>query len=95
MASFIAEVTSPGATLCLMKGRATGDTVDEWMYNYYDNSNIPVVEQMVGEHGHPLLYEAGGFTICVPQFHLVPELQGRVLGWTERNRLGFLEGHDG
>ena len=93
--SFIGDVDAPGATICLMKGRTTGETVDEWMYNYYDDGNIPKVEEMLREHNQPLLYECDGLTVAIPQFHLVPELTGKMLGLAKRNRLVVKERHDG
>ena len=96
MVLFISEVTAPGATLCLMKGRATGETADRWRYSYYDDSNIPAVERMLSEHEQPLLYDCDGLTVAIPQFHLIPELKGRTLGLSERNRLVILgASHDG
>jgi hypothetical protein len=94
--AYIAGVDRPGATLCLMKSRLEPEKLEHWMYNAYDDENIPAVERMLSKHDRPLLYECDGLTVAIPQFHLIPELEGRTLALGERNRLVVLGGnHDG
>jgi len=85
--AFIASIDSPGATICLMKGRVSGEHFDWWRYNYYDDWNIPKVTEMLAPLGRPLLYDCDGLTIALPQFQLIPELEGKTLALGENNSL--------
>ena len=76
--------------------RAEPEKLEHWMYNAYDNDNIPAVERMLAEHDQPLLYECDGLTVAIPQFHLIAELRGKTLDLGGRNRLVVLaSNHDG
>jgi hypothetical protein len=79
MLQFLARITDYTATLTLMKGRARGAIADRWSYGAYGPENLRFVEPELAKHGHPLLYELDWLVVAIPQFHLLPELEGKLL----------------
>ena len=82
--AFLATITDYPPTLALMKGRASGDTVERWRYSAYAPENIKRVEPELLQLGKPLLYAVDGYVAAIPQFQLIHELEGRSLGIGER-----------
>ena len=71
------DVAEP--TLCLMKGRASGELEDRWSWGIYGPDNVNYLVPTLADLGHSLLYELDGLTVAIPQFHLVPDLVGGAL----------------
>jgi len=74
MLAFLASITGYEPTLCLMK-----TTDARWTHGAYGPENIKHVGLDLDRVGHSLLYLADGLVIAIPQFHLLPELSGKML----------------
>jgi hypothetical protein len=77
---YLASSSVESPTLCLMKGRTSGESEDRWMWGIYGPDNIESLTSDLARLGHSLLYEFSGLTVAIPQFHLLPELIGKTLG---------------
>jgi hypothetical protein len=79
MLRFIDSITEFKPTICLMKGHWSGGTEASWYFGAYAPENIEAVGSELAHQGHPLLYCIGDMTVAIPQFDLVPELNGKSL----------------
>jgi len=66
-------------TLSLMKGRRSGELVEQWSFAAHGPEQLQELEAHFSQAGLPLLHEIGGMVIAIPQPHLLPELKGRTL----------------
>lgn len=86
--------TVEGAVPCLSKGRWTDEGPEEyWRLGIYGHSNVDAIERDLKPLGHSLKYDVDGMEICIAQFHLLPELEGKTLD-VENGRLVVRERSD-
>jgi len=78
--AFLARITDYVPILCIMKGRSLPETVDRWTYGAYGPQNIDGLAPEYEQRGKPLLYIADGITVAIPQYQLIHEIEGKVLG---------------
>jgi hypothetical protein len=78
----------PGSVLALMygssktygpDGKLKTDTPLRWQLQAYPKAQAEALERQVAASGAPFFHVASGITFCVPQFHLIEQLQGRTL----------------
>ena len=77
--AFLARITGYPPTLCIMKGRTLPETDDKWTYGAYGPDNLKALAPDLDRLGKPLLYAVDGLSVAIPQYHLVHELEGKVL----------------
>jgi hypothetical protein len=92
--AFLSLITDYPPILALMKGRASGDTVERWRYAAYGPENIKHVEPELLQLGKPLLYAVDGYVAAIPQFQFIHELEGKSLGIGERGLVVLERAHD-
>ena len=78
----------PGSVLALMYGSSTtygpdgklkDRTPARWQLQAYGKAQAASLEQDYTKSGWPFFHFVDGITLCVPQFQLLPELEGRTL----------------
>ena len=89
--NYVANSDIDGATACLLKGRWEDEgPEDHWMITVYGNENIEVLEPELASLGRSLIYNVDGLKICIAQFDLLSELEGKVLDF-QNGRLVVVE----
>jgi|SRR6266850_5310009 len=71
---FVASIDRPDAVATLMF-----DTNKRWSIGAYYRENIDGLTPEYEKNGWPLLHSCDGLTLAIPQWNLVPILEGRTL----------------
>ncbi len=70
----------PGLTHPTSAHHRPYDEEDErWAYGVYTREQVVAVGREVAEQGYSLLYDVDGLTVAIPQFHLLSELEGKLI----------------
>lgn len=77
--AFLADVGEEPGYLGIDKGRWDGEEHEHWMYGFYTADQVEVAAPEIEELGHALLYDLDGLVVVCPQFHLLHELEGKIL----------------
>jgi hypothetical protein len=93
--SFLARPRNWEPTLVFLKGREDREVTDSWRYNAYAPDNISGLAPGLFLLGRPLIYDCDGFLVAIPQYKLLGELEGKLLGVEGPNKLVTLGRHDG
>ncbi len=75
VSSFMSRVRVPEATLCFIKGRASGDSHESWMLGAYFPEDLAEIETL----GKPILYSVDDLVIAIPR--QAEELAGKAIRW--------------
>jgi hypothetical protein len=76
----LAQAAVERPTLCLLKVRLLDGDDPHWSWGVYGPKNIRGLRIHCALAGHRLMHDVDGMKVAIPQFQLLRELRGKVLG---------------
>ena len=76
---FVNSVPDSEAILAFLKWRKDEDDDEHWGYGTYSARKVAAIAAEVEQRGHTLLFDIDGITVAIPQFHLLSELEEKLI----------------